>query len=399
MACQEGHVISSLQDLIVQPETTFNTDVPLKTSVVSDATGGPVKVLTSSFGRTKPQEYRDDARQGLMDEGVIDGLEEYPWTLEHNIVPISSGNFPELHTLLSSIFNTHDAGTQTYTAGAMNCRHAMQMLRANNDVGDRQMLEVLNGAITNSMTVRGQGGSKPNISFSGKAARRRVAKSAKVTSGGGAGAINLDTTLTPNPSAALDATLEAAVFTAGALDDNGGAGYPVSIAGDSAVLVGTNDWSGLSAGDYVRPFIPSVNYQDVQPLGAQQGQVTIGGERYPITQLEFTVDLGLNYREDEFGAVSMQGAVPTQFRVTGTLQVRAREDLLTALETLEDSGFQVEIQLGGSAGRTWTFTMPNVVLPAAPIQTPAGAFGLVALPIQALASAPGAGDAISLVLS
>lgn len=395
MPIQESHVITSQQDVWAQLETTFGSPVALDATVVDSAGGGPLKAISTSFGTVEPKEYIDHSRQNLTHSEIFDQVKEYPWTVETNVVPIVSGEYPEIAALLGGVFDSFATGSNTWSFASPNLRPSVQLARAFNGTGDRLLYQRLNGCLVNTMTFRGSGGQKPTLTFGGEAQSLHQVPAAPILSGTAAGGLNFESGLNIGRA-----------FSTGGLvtvdgDDNGGNGYTYTVAND-LIDTGSQDWSGLSAGDLVRPFVPDPTYQGTQPIGAFGGSITIHGVVMPVTSFEITVDLGIDFQKDVYGAESMRGGIPSQIQVSGTATVRARQDLLGQLAGLRaDVELQgsVEIVMGFGTGRTWTWTMPKVVIPAPQLQSPANGQGTFQLSLMGLSTTATTLDVLTLVHS
>lgn len=392
MAVQNGEVVLDQQDFLADFETSYDTSQALRGDKPTASDGGPCKVISSTFGVSEPQEFRDDSRQGLADYDTYTMPKEYTWNTEHRIVPVASGDtYCEIHALLLHLFGNYSGGTYSFGTDIQE-PDSLQLFRAFNGPNDRLVAEQMNGAFISTMSVRGQGGQPPVIAFSGKAASfaRSMLATVATDGGGSNGVIELET----NQAAALDPAI--AVVIDG--DDNSGAGYSFSRSVDSNTIdTGSDDWSSLDGGEIIRPFVPDCSYSGTQIVGATQGNVTLDSVSYPVTQFDLTVDCMPDYREDEFGTESSRGMTRTKMRVTGNLSFRLREDIHTfANRARQNPDVAVVLDLGSSGARRWRLSIDKARFDPAGLQTPAQGIGRVSLPFKALASADGEVDHLTL---
>lgn len=399
MAVSRGEVLGSLQDFYGEIEAGFNSvQTVTGDRVGADSEGGPIKVLSSTFGVQEPEEFRDDARQGLADYGTMEMMKEYVWSTEHRVVPIASGEtWPELHPLLWAVFgNSSVSGGRLYSFDAANIQRppCLQLTRAFNGKDDRLVVEQLNGAFVSQMTIRGQGGQPPLISFSGEAASFRRGVTTDVDSGTGAGVINF--AAGENRGFGFDAGIRVEVGG----DDNSGSGYPVSSVAADSIDTGSDDWSSLTSSDQVKPWVPDPTYHGTQIIGATQGSVTLASLSFPVTAFDITVDFAPDYRKDEYGTESIQGAVRTLARVTGNVTIRAREDAnFFANYARQHPEISAVFNIGSTTGgseRLWVATCDQAKINPQQIQAPQNGLGRFTIPFMSLASADGEVDHFTL---
>ena len=181
------------------------------------------------------------------------------------------------------------------------------------------------------------------------------------------------------------------MFDASSLDDNAGAGYEVVSVAVDALTIDTT--ATTVNDDEIMPWAPTDTPPTGQPVVGLSGslkmtpsglsQVTV-----PVTAFEMTIDQGLAPITNRVGSDVVPDVIEGERRVTGTITLRLRRDMINFLAHRNNVTVQnVTVVLGPAAGRRAEVTFPVMELGFAAPNVPDADVAIVTFPFTALENA------------
>jgi hypothetical protein len=237
--------------------------------------------------------------------------------------------------------------------------------------------EAVWGALGEQMTIKAPGASEPTISFSGPCVGH-----AHTGTGTHDGALSgSETTLTVHAA-------DVGNFDVGSVIQVGTSTDHLVTAASGTSLTVTPGISGGQSNDCaIVPYVPTETTVGTASTGLVGSIKLDDGSALPITNFEVTVKNNLKTTNDEFGYDTVTDYIEGRRSVTGTLQLRARKDVMgyllrRKLFTTRD----VDVVIG-TTGSQITITMPTVEIDATGLEVPESEEAVFTLPFTALSTA------------
>lgn len=360
MGVNTPHALGNFTQTHVEAETTFGT-------LVKATAGGAMKVTNPGvWKKTKPRGPRQysNSQSRSNANSIRTGIETTEWTFEQEIQPSGvAGTLPDAHPLLlrwlpnfdqpGGTSVTYEPGGPSAAAYAQGDVGSMSITRLATDV----YMEAVVGAWGEELRLSGSSGDVPKLS----------------TSGGAKDLITTGYTLlmnatTPGTPTTFDVDdpdqLQVGSVVAFDADDNGGAGYEVTVknaAGPAQFSVAEN----VAAADNapVRPFAPTPTYEAAgDAIEGVCGALDIDSKTdFELVSWEVMLKNNITGHDD----VALQKTVPDftegRFMVSGTLVFKARRDVFEPLYSswISDPStrYDISLQAGVDAGYILTIDM------------------------------------------
>jgi hypothetical protein len=250
--------------------------------------------------------------------------------------------------------------------------------------------EAVWGALVESMTIKGSGGSEPTIAFSGQAAG--LACTGTATHDGALSGSETALTIHSAETGALDVNSVIQLGTS--------TNHQVTAVSGTAVTVSPGISGAQDKDAAIVPYVPTYTTYGV-PLSGTVGAVVWApsglNTTLPVTDIEVTVKTGVKPIADQFGAATIVDYIEGAMSITGTMTLRGRKDLIWFFKQINEfNSVALRVDLGtyGTAGIR--ISMPYVELDASKLEIPDSDEVTFKLPFTAKGSA--GGDAISIAV-
>ena len=391
--------------LFAVTESTFGTQVkPTATDAFRALTGA---IESPADHRIE----RDDNRPSRSLEAQITGsIPPVAWSYECYVIPSgTAGTPPDVHPLLLAAL-----GTDSYTnTGSTSDEYALtdtalnrgsvclyEMYPAGNSTdNDCVHSEALLGAIVSSMSISGNAGEPPRITFGGVGSQYILTARDDVNDGTPADDAVVTVTNSEQVQAgSLIMFLEAADGTTKVYDNTVGVQVS-SISGNDVTVDVDLTGSGIADNDIVAPWSPTETVAGT-PIPGIQGSLTVEGVSVSPLAYEVNLDNGDAPHESEaFRTWAMSGYYEGKRRVTGQFTFKCRaQDLKNLTQRSQYGNITLALVLGTTAGSILTIAV-EAEMTFASIEKPDDNVAICTCPFKGIATSANGKDELKLTFT
>lgn len=383
-------------------ETTFGTQVkPAATDAFRAVTGA---IESPSDHRIE----RDDNRPSRSLEAQITGsIPPVPWSYECYVIPSgTAGTPPDVHALLLAALGTDsytntpatsDAYALTDTALNRGSLSLYEMYPAGNS-GDSDCVhtEALFGAIVSTLSISGNAGEPPRITFGGVGSQYAfTGRTACNGDPGGGTSLVVDNGNMLMPGSIV-AFYEEADGTTLVDDGTSNNGVIISAVSGNTATAAETIAAGVDDNDIVAPFSIGETVAG-NALPGIQGSMTVEGTSVSALGFEVNLDNGDAPHESEaFRTWAMSGYYEGKRRVTGQFTYKAKASDLSVLAQRSQYGnITIALALGTTAGSILTVAV-EAEMSFASIEKPDDNVCVCTCPFKGVATSANAKDELKL---
>lgn len=334
-----------------------------------------------------PNITRQPVEEGKASRSVIEHTTEkgtVTWAIKALIRPSgASGTPPDLSPLLEAAFGVHTGGgTDVYSLDTSQVLSTLTMMRAHPNA----LQEVMTGCIVDRWSLEMQGGSRPVISFEGRASSyvagtRSTLDAAMVSS----------TSMSIQSGDANHFGVNNLVSIGG--DDRSGGGYLIATDSGGGDFV-LSSAASASEDDEVIVFSPSPSVAG-SPLSGIVGSLAMAGVARPIVGFSLSHDNQNEAFEDEAFEQFYSDATPGERIVTGTVTLRARRDQIGDMLIRKLFGTQaILLTMGDTSGARAILSCAQAEYGYDAIESPEAGPGMLKIPFVAKAQTAGEDEVV-----